>query len=171
MQGRARFRYPRGRTVTEGRGSENETEVIAEKSRGAAYIFLALSVAGVLLVAAGVFLLIKFGFANSSAVNKALTLTFIIAGAVMSVLFGGLFIQRLYRPYSLIILQNGALEFPDGNVCKPGEITRITKVKQTGKSGRISVTACGREIVVNGVVNYEKSYKKLCVLTGYPEEE
>lgn len=150
------------------RADEKETEVIAEKSRSAAYIYLALSILGVAVAAAGVILLATTKFENRSFSGHEVILCLLALGAVMVFTFGGLFIRQLFRPYALITLQDGKLNLPDGTVCNPNEITSVEKSKEFGKCGKLTVILNGVKIEINGVANYEKAYRKLCVLTGNP---
>lgn len=150
------------------REDDKQTEVVAEKSRKAAYIYLALSVLGVAVAAAGVILMATTKFEDRSFNGHELILCLLALGAVMLFTFGGLFIRQLFRPYALITLQDGKLKLPDGTVCNPNEITSVEKSKEFGKCGKISVILNGVKIEINGVANYEKAYRKLCVLTGNP---
>ena len=146
--------------------NEKEIEIIAEKSRKAAYVFLALSVLGVVVAAVGVILYLAVGFNVSDVAMQAVVIGLTALGAVLIIVFTALFIRQLYRTYWLIILKEGELIFPDGTKCKPGDITAVEK-----DNGKITVSLADRKIEVVGVANFDKAYRKLCVLTGKPVTE
>lgn len=148
------------------RTDEKEIEIIAEKSRKAAYVFLALAVLGVVVAAVGVILYLAVGFNVSDVVMQAVVISLTALGAVLIAVFTALFIRQLYRTYWLIILKEGELIFPDGTKCNPNEITAVEK-----DNGKITVSIADRKIEVVGVVNSDKAYRKLCVLTGNPVKE
>lgn len=150
------------------RTEEKEIEVIAEKSRKAAYAFLALSVLGVAVAAAGVILYLALGHKTFDAGVQAAVISLTALGAVLIIVFTALFIKQLYSPFALIKLNKGEIILPDGKSVKPSEITAVERDKNAGK---ISLTVGGGKIEVEGVGNCEKAYRKLCVLTGNPIEE
>lgn len=152
--------------MIDGRTEEKEVEIIAEKSRKTAYIFLALATLGVAVAAAGVILLVSYGFAGVMISLKIVELVLTVVGALMLLIFGGLYVKRLFRPYALITLEDGGLKLPDGKVCNPNEISSVEKDKR-----KIILTVNGGKIEINGVANFEKAYRKLCVLTGSPVSE
>lgn len=147
--------------MTAARIKEKEIEVIAEKSRRAAYVFLALMALGVAVAAAGIILLISYGFADAALSLKIVELSLTVVGALIICIFGGLYIKQLFRPYSLITFENGELKFYDGTVCKPNEISAVEEDK-----GIIILTVNGEKKEIVGVADYDKAYRKLCVLTG-----
>lgn len=140
---------------------EKEIEIIAEKSRKAAYVFLALTAFGVAVAMAGVILYFVVGHKTVDAGIQAAVITLTALGAVLIAVFTALFIKQLYRTYSLIILKNGKLIFPDGAECNPNEITAVEKGKD-----KITLTVNGEKKEIIGVANCEKAYRKLCLLTG-----
>ena len=150
---------------------ENEIEIIAEKSRKAAYIFLALIVVGVIIAAVGIILAFVGDLKFKSVGEQAVVFSLLGVGAAVIAVFSALFIKQLYRPYSLITLEKGELKLPDGTACKPNEITAVKKSGEKGKSGKIILTVNGKEIAVDGVVSCDKAYRKLCMLTGIQAEE
>lgn len=150
------------------RTEEKEVEVIAEKSRKAAYAFLAMAVFGVVVAAAGVILYLTRGYKTIDAGVQAAVISLTAVGAVLIIVFTALFIKQLYSPFVLIKLNKGEIIFPDGKAVKPSEITAVERDK---KAGKITVILSGEKIEVGGVGNCEKAYRKLCVLTGNPIEE
>lgn len=140
---------------------EKEIEVIAEKSRRAAYVFLALMALGVVIAAVGLILLISYGFADVMLSLKIVELSLTVVGAIMLCVFGGLYVKQLFRPYALITFEKGELKFQDGTVCEPNEITAVEEYK-----GVIIITVNGEKKEISGAANYDKAYRKLCVLTG-----
>ena len=147
--------------MTDERTEEKETEVIAEKSRKAAYVFLALAVLGVAVAAVGVILYLAVGHKTVEVKIQAAVITLTALGAVLITVFTALYIRQLYRTYALITLQGGALKFPDGTTCSPNKITAVEKGKD-----KITVTVDGEKKEINGVANCDKAYRKLCILTG-----
>ncbi|MDE6691136.1 MAG: hypothetical protein K2K04_04115 [Clostridia bacterium] len=143
------------------RTEDKETEIIAEKSRKAAYVFLALTALGVAVAAAGVILYFVAGYKTVKVGIQAAVIVLTALGAVLIAVFTLLFIKQLYRKYSLIILKEGELTFPDGTVCTPNEITAVEKCKN-----KITLTVRGEKKEIDGVANVDKAYRKLCVLTG-----
>lgn len=152
--------------MIEKNNDENQVEIIAEKSRRTAYVFLALIGAGVIVAAAGIILAFSGQLKFKSEEDQAVVFSLLGAGAALIAVFSGLFIKQLYRPYALITLDGGELKFPDGTVCTPSEITGVEKSEKI-----LTVTLTDRKIEVRGVVNCEKAYRKLCMLTGIPAEE
>ncbi len=148
--------------MIDGRTEEKEVEVIAEKSRKNAYVFLALAVSGAVIVAVGAFLLIYIKTENS----LVWELCVLGVGAVLLLTFAGLYISRLFRPYALITFEDGVLKFNDGATCNPGEITTVEKGKD-----KIILTVNGEKKEICGEANIDKAYRKLCVLTGNPALE
>ncbi len=143
------------------RTEDKEFEVIAEKSRKAAYVFLAMTAFGVAVAAAGVILYFVVGHKTVDAGIQAAVITLTAVGAVLIAVFTLLFIKQLYRKYSLIILKEGKLIFIDGAECSPNEITAVEKGKNT-----ITLTVNGEKKEIVGVANCDKAYRKLCVLSG-----
>lgn len=152
--------------MTDRGGAEADREIIAEKTRVKAYVFLALAIAGVILAAVGVFLFIKINFNAADFGLRAVMICLTAVGAVMLIVFGGLFVRQLFRPYSLIVLKDGVLFFPDGTECKPSEILKIERSKGFGNCGKLTVTFADRKCEIDGVAKYEKAYRKLSVLAG-----
>ncbi len=147
--------------MTETRTEEKEVEVIAEKSRKTAYVFLALSLLGVIVAAVGIIMYLAVGFKVNDVVKQAVEIGLTALGAVLIAVFTALFIRQLYRTYALIVLKEGKLVFPDGTECSPNEITAVEKGKN-----KITVTINGERKETDGVANCDKAYRKLCVLTG-----
>lgn len=147
--------------MTDGRTEEKEVEIIAEKSRKAAYVFLALALSGVVVAAVGIILYLAVGFKVSEVAKQAVEIGLTALGAVLIAVFTALYIRQLYRKYALIVFKEGKLTFPDGTVCSPNEITAVEK-----ESNKITVTINGERREINGVANVDKAYRKLCVLTG-----
>lgn len=152
--------------MIEERNEDKDYEIIAEKSRRTAYIYLALTVLGVAVAAAGVILFLTVGFKTVEVSIQATVISLTAVGAVLIAVFTALFIRQLYRKYTLIILKDGELIFPDGGTCKPNEITAVEKSNDT-----ITVTVGGEKKEISGVANSDKAYRKLCVLTGIPVSE
>ena len=142
------------------RTDEKQIEIIAEKPRTVAYIFLAFALLGILVAAAGVYLFIAFRSVQDNVVF-ALKISLVVCGLVLAAVFGGLFIKQLFRPYALVILQKGALEFPDGTTCKPEEISEINKEKKV-----ITVKVGDKVIALNSVADPDNAYRKLAMLEG-----
>lgn len=147
--------------MTDERTEEKEVEVIAEKSRRAAYVFLALAALGLTVATVGVILFFVSGCKTINVGVHAAVITLTALGAVLIAVFSALYIRQLYRTYALIVLENGVLKFSDGTVCTPNEITAVKKGKN-----EITVTIYGEKKVINGVTNCAKACKKLCMLTG-----
>ncbi len=154
--------------MTEERAEEKQVEVIAEKSRTVAYVYLLLAALGVALVAAGLFILVYFKISDMDRTVLVVAICLLAVGAVMLFTFAGLYISRLYRPYALITLKDGELIFPDGTKCKPDEITAVEVKKEFGKCGKLSISLPDRKIEVGGVAKYEKACTKLSILAGKP---
>lgn len=152
--------------MTDGRTEEKEVEVIAEKSRKAAYVFLALALSGVVVAAVGIILYFAVGFKATDVVMQTVEIGLTALGAVLLAVFAALYIRQLYRTYALIVLKEGKLTFPDGTECSPNEITAVEK-----ENSKITVTVNGERREINGVANGDKAYRKLCVLTGIPVSE
>ncbi len=148
------------------RTEENQTEVIAEKSRKAAYVFLALTALGVAVAAAGVILYLTVGHKSVKTGEQAAVISLTAVGAVLIAVFTALFIKQLYRTYALIVFKEGKLVLPDGAECSPNEVTAVEK-----GNNKITVTVNGERREINGVANCDKAYRKLCVLTGNPVTE
>ncbi|MCM1546083.1 MAG: hypothetical protein NC033_03500 [Clostridiales bacterium] len=143
------------------RTDEKQTEIIAEKSRVKAYVFLALAVFGVALAAAGIILFAASGFNLVTVSMQAVTVSLTAAGGLVLIVFSMLFIKQLYRPYALITLTDGVLKFSDGAACSPNDITAVEKSKN-----KITLTVNGEKKEIAGVADADKAYRKLCVLTG-----
>ena len=139
-----------------------EVEVIAEKSRKAAYAFLALAALGAVIATVGAFLLVYVRTDNS----LVWELCILSVGAVLLLAFAGLYISRLFRPYALITLEKGVIKLNDGTACNPSEINAVEKDKD-----KIILTVNGEKKEIIGVSNSDKAYRKLCVLTGNPALE
>ena len=157
--------------MTERMPQTKQNEVIAEKSRAAAYVFLALAALGVVIAAVGVILLIDIEFNQASAGLKALIISLIAVGGAMLVIFAFLYVKQLYRPYALITLQDGIFVFPDGSRCRANQIVAIDRQRVKGNRGKIIVTLTDGKIEVDGVADYEKAYEKFSSLTGKPAAE
>ncbi|MCM1437878.1 MAG: hypothetical protein NC131_01520 [Roseburia sp.] len=151
--------------------NDKDVEIIAESSRKTAYIFLALSVLGVLIAAAGIIIFIACGFKLVDAGMQAVTISLTAGGGVILIIFTVLFIKQLYRPYSLITLSEGKVCFAGGKVCSPNEIEAVEKSGQKGRSGTLTVTVNGEKLIICGVVNFERAYRKLAMLAGKPAED
>ncbi|MDE6849967.1 MAG: hypothetical protein K2J54_01440, partial [Clostridia bacterium] len=136
------------------RADDKQIEVIAEKSRKAAYAFLALTVLGVVVAAVGVILFLTAGFKSANIIMQAAVICLTAVGAVLITVFTALFVRQLYRKYSLIILKDGTLTFPDGTTCYPNDVKAVDKDK---KSGKITVSLADRKIEVGGVANLDKA--------------
>ena len=148
------------------RNEDKEFEIIAEKSRKTAYVFLALTALGVAVAAVGIILFFAVGFKTADEVMQAVVISLTASGAVIIAVFTALFIRQLYRTYSLIILKGGWLIFPDGTTCRPSDIKAVKRDKN-----KITVSLADYKIEVVGVANCDKAYRKLCVLTGNPVSE
>lgn len=151
--------------MIEERTEEKEVEVIAEKSRKAAYVFLALSILGVAVAAVGIILFLTVGFKTFTEVMQGVIIGLTALGAVLLIVFSALYIRQMYNTYSLVVFTDGLLKFHDGTECNPSEITAVEKDKEKGK---ITLSLADRKIEINGVANCDKAYRKLCVLTGNP---
>ena len=147
--------------MTETRTEEKEVEVIAEKSRKIAYVFLALSLLGVIVAAVGIILYLAVGFKINDIVMQAVEIGLTALGAVLIAVFTALFVRQLYRSYALIVLKEGKLVFSDGTVCSPNEVTAVEK-----GNNKLTVIINGERKEIDGVANCDKAYRKLCVLTG-----
>lgn len=149
--------------MTDGREEEKNVEIIAEKPRTAAYVFLALAALGVAVAAAGVILYLTIGRKTVDLGIQVTVICLTALGALLIVVFTALYIRQLYRTFALITFENGALKFGDGTACRPDEITAVEKGKN-----EIRVTVNGEKKVISGVARCDKAYRKLCVLTGNP---
>lgn len=148
------------------RNEDKDFEIIAEKSRKTAYIYLALAALGVAVAAVGVILFLTVGFKTVDEVIQAVVITLTALGAVLIAVFTALYIRQLYRSYSLIILKDGELIFFDGAKCNPNDIKTVEKDKN-----KITLTVDGEKVEINGVANCDKAYRKLCLLAGIPVSE
>lgn len=140
---------------------EKEFEIIAEKSRKTAYVFLALTAFGVAVATAGVILYFAAGRKTVNTAIHAAVITLTALGAVLIAVFTLLFIKQLYRTYALIVFKDGKLKLPDGTTCNPSEITAVEKGKN-----KIILIVDGEKKEIIGVANCDKAYRKLCLLTG-----
>ena len=78
--------------MIEERNEDKDFEIIAEKSRKAAYVYLALTVLGVAVAAAGVILFLTVGFKTIEVSIQATVISLTAVGAVLIAVFTALFI-------------------------------------------------------------------------------
>ena len=89
--------------MTDDRTEEKEVEVIAEKSRKIAYVFLVLSLSGVIVAAVGIILYFAVGFKINDTVIQAVEIGLTALVSVLIAVITELFIRQLYRTYELIV--------------------------------------------------------------------
>lgn len=136
-------------------------ELVAERSKSTAYVFLALSLLGILII---IFSAIAFFWdLLREGLGVEVVLVIFAVGVAVALIAAVLFGRQLFLPYRLLEYDGKNLILYNGRVCAPFEIANVEGAKSCGKTGKITLflKENGEKILLRGVKNYSQSYERL----------
>lgn len=147
-------------------------EIIAERKKGAANLFIACIATGVFCCAFVIFIAVMYFTGQTEIEALAAGGSMMLIVGIVFLVAGILLLRRLRYIPQRIVLEGNLLDFGNGLICTADKIEDVTCREYKGNRnsthrfsyGTLTVKVNGQEIVYEFIANVERAYSRLTEL-------